>query len=146
MSLGSDDIRLRGEIEGRRAQIELPARFESAVGYGPWLEEVWLNYVGNAIKYGGNPPTIRVGSEREGQTVRFWVSDNGDGLTVDQQKGLFEPFARRHTGAAQGHGLGLSIVRRIVTRLGGEVGVRSAPEQGSTFYFTLPATGSGNPA
>lgn len=138
--------RLSREIEESGARIEVPQDFVPALGYGPWLEEVWLNYLGNAIKYGGDPPVIRVGSEKKGRTVRFWVRDNGDGLTDRQQMGLFEPFARRHSGAAQGHGLGLSIVRRIVARLGGDVGVKSAPNRGSTFYFTLPAADTGDPA
>lgn len=138
--------RLAGEMEARDAQILLPDHLEPALGHGPWLEEVWLNYLGNAIKYGGNPPVIRVGSDRTGATVRFWVRDNGEGLTDAQQQGIFRPFARRHTGAAQGHGLGLSIVRRIVTRLGGNVGVESRPGHGSTFYFTLPAPQSDTPS
>lgn len=73
--------------------------------------------------------------------VRFWVRDNGPGLTPDQQAQLFTPFERLHQARAEGHGLGLSIVKRIVEKLGGEVGVESdgVPGQGSTFYFTLPA-------
>jgi two-component system sensor histidine kinase/response regulator len=73
--------------------------------------------------------------------VRFWVRDNGPGLTPEQQARLFAPFTRLDRVRAQGHGLGLSIVRRIVEKLGGSVGVESSgvPGQGSVFYFTLPA-------
>jgi len=131
--------RLQREVSQRTARIELPDRFEQVVGYGPWLEEVWFNYLSNAIKYGGEPPLIRVGSQVEDGVVRFWVADNGKGLSQREQEGLFEPFARRHTGIAQGHGLGLSIVKRIITKLSGQVGVSSVPGQGTTFYFTLPA-------
>jgi signal transduction histidine kinase len=59
-------------------------------------------------------------------------------LTPEQQAQLFTPFTRLYTTEAEGHGLGLSIVQRIVTRLGGEVGVESAPGMGSSFWFTLP--------
>lgn len=132
-------LRLTAEIKQKNAQIEIPDEFIGALGHGPWLEEVWLNYLSNAIKYGGQPPNIRIGSQREGELTRFWVTDNGPGLTPEEQKGLFEPFSRRHTDAAQGHGLGLSIAKRIVNKLGGSVGVSSLPGAGSTFYFTLPA-------
>ena len=71
--------------------------------------------------------------------VRFWVRDNGPGLTPEAQARLFAEFTRLGQVRVQGHGLGLSIVRRIVEKLGGEVGVESAPGEGSRFYFTLPA-------
>jgi two-component system sensor histidine kinase/response regulator len=72
--------------------------------------------------------------------VRFWVRDNGAGLTYEEQVRLFAPFTQLDQVRAKGHGLGLSIVLRIVERLGGQVGVESedVPGQGSTFYFTLP--------
>ena len=69
--------------------------------------------------------------------VRFWVRDSGPGLSVEQQGRLFTEFTRLHKVKAEGHGLGLSIVQRIVHRLGGQVGVESAEGRGSTFYFTL---------
>jgi signal transduction histidine kinase len=71
--------------------------------------------------------------------VRFWVKDNGNGLTPEQQAKLFTPFSRlsEHT-KVEGHGLGLSIVQRIAEKLKGSVGLESAPGQGSLFYFTLP--------
>ncbi|MGD8792166.1 MAG: HAMP domain-containing sensor histidine kinase [Anaerolineae bacterium] len=70
----------------------------------------------------------------------FWVQDNGPGLDAEAQQRLFAPFTRPSEMRAMGHGLGLSIVRRIVEKLGGEVGVENAgvPGTGCTFYFTLP--------
>ena len=70
---------------------------------------------------------------------RFWVRDNGRGLTPAQQELLFRPFTRLVQSSSHGHGLGLSIVYRIVKKLGGKVGVESNPSEGATFYFTLPA-------
>ena len=94
------------------------------------------------MKYGGRPPRIELGSSKgdEGM-VRFWIQDNGAGLTAEQQRELFTPFTRLSQVRLEGHGLGLSIVQRIVERLGGQVGVESdgVPGQGSTFYFTLPS-------
>ena len=70
--------------------------------------------------------------------IRFWVKDNGPGLTPEEQARLFAEFTRLGEVRAQGHGLGLSIVRRIIEKLGGQVGVESEVGQGSLFYFTLP--------
>lgn len=71
--------------------------------------------------------------------IAFWLRDNGPGLTLEEQGRLFTPFTRLEQARAKGHGLGLSIVRRIAERLDGEVGVESVVGQGSTFFFTLPA-------
>lgn len=129
-------------VEEYDAQIHIPDNWPAAVGYGPWVEEVWANYLSNAIKYGGTPPVIEVGGtpESNGQ-VRFWVKDNGPGLNDEEQSRLFTPFTQLSQLKVKGHGLGLSIVRRIVHKLGGEVGVSSSgrSNEGSTFSFTLPA-------
>lgn len=117
-----------------------PGCWPAALGYAPWLEEVWYNYISNAIKYGGTPPLVEVGAERQGEeVVCFWVRDNGQGLSGAQIEKLFAEFSRAHDVESGGHGLGLSIAKRIVTRLGGDVSVQSQCGAGSTFRFTLPA-------
>ncbi len=84
--------------------------------------------------------TRQLGAEpAEGDQVCIWVADNGPGLSAEEQAQLFTPFTRLRARRADGHGLGLSIVQRIVQRLGGSVGVESQPGQGSRFFFTLPA-------
>ncbi|MCC7447859.1 MAG: PAS domain-containing protein [Anaerolineae bacterium] len=133
--------RLSNLIVESQAQIIEPDDWPAAFGLAPWIEEVWVNYISNAIKYGGKPPMITLGAtEQPDSMVRFWVRDNGLGLTADAQAKLFTPFTRMHTRNFEGHGLGLSIVRLIMDKLGGQVGVDSAgiPGQGCTFYFTLP--------
>jgi two-component system sensor histidine kinase/response regulator len=70
--------------------------------------------------------------------VRFWVRDNGHGISPEDQARLFTPFTRLSQVKVRGHGLGLSIVQRIVERLGGEASVESFVGVGSTFAFTLP--------
>jgi signal transduction histidine kinase len=131
------------------AQFALPAAWPVALGYAPWVEEVWVNYLSNAIKYGGCSPKIELGAallsypspfggeNRGGGIIRFWVRDGGVGLAPDEQARLFMPFSRLGNVRAKGHGLGLSIVKRIVDRLGGQVGVESQVGAGSTFWFTL---------
>ena len=109
------------------------------MGYGPWIEEVWSNYISNAMKYGGQPPQVTLGYDvLTNGWVRFWVKDNGPGIDPVAQKRLFQEFERLDQKRAQGYGLGLSVVRRIMERLGGEVGVESAVGVGSLFFFTLP--------
>jgi signal transduction histidine kinase len=131
--------RLGGMIERRDAEILLPKRWPEAVGYGPWVEEVWVNYLSNALKYGGRPPRIELGATRQADSkIRFWVCDNGPGILPKDQERLFTPFTRLEQTHVEGHGLGLSIVQRIMERLGGDVGVESQVGHGSTFYFILP--------
>jgi len=133
--------RLSDVIEQSQAQIALPAAsaWPVTLGYAPWIEEVWVNYLGNALKYGGQPPYIEVGAETQpDDRVRYWVRDNGPGIPPEDQARLFTPFTRLDQVRVKGHGLGLSIVRRIVEKLGGQVDVESQPGQGSVFSFTLP--------
>ncbi len=132
--------RLTPMIEQYQAQITFPSEWPLTKGFTPWVEEIWANYLSNAIKYGGRPPIIEVGAYAltDSPFVRFWVKDNGDGLSISAQKKLFTPFTRIGQSRVEGHGLGLSIVQRIVQRFGGEVGVESHAGEGSVFYFTLP--------
>jgi two-component system sensor histidine kinase/response regulator len=130
--------RLNYVIKQKKAQVEQPAQWSDVYSYAPWVEEIWINYISNAIKYGGHPPHIILGETLLDNSVRFWVQDNGEGLTPEAQADLFTPFNRLHQKRVEGHGLGLSIVQQIVEKLGGEVGVDSTVGQGSTFYFTLP--------
>ncbi|MGQ9849718.1 MAG: ATP-binding protein [Aggregatilineaceae bacterium] len=137
--------RLVREIEGTGAEINGPEHWPVALGYAPWVEEVWANYLSNAIKYGGTPPRIELGATREGDMIRFWVRDNGAGIPPNEREHLFTEFGRTSSrGSGGGHGLGLSIVKRIVEKLGGSVAVENAPGQGSTFSFTLPAHRGGD--
>ena len=122
-------------------KVHLPDKpWPTAIGYAPWVEEMWANYISNAFKYGGKTPQIELGadSEKNGM-IRFWVRDNGPGLSKESQEQLFTAFTRLHREQADGHGLGLSIVQQIAGKLHGEVGVESTEGEGSLFYFTLPA-------
>jgi len=138
-------------IEKNNAEIVFTEKWPKVYGFAPWIEEVWVNYINNAIKYGGEPPKIELGFDIENSNksvkkmMRFWVRDNGKGISPENQKRLFKQFERLDQVKIEGHGLGLSIVRRIIEKLGGDVGVEShfdstwvGEEKGSLFYFTLP--------
>ncbi len=136
------DARLRvSNLIDDQTEIIVPARWPRALGYGPWVEEVWANYLSNALKYGGRPARIELGScSLPNGMIRFWIRDNGDGVTLADQALLFTAFYQSPQ-SSSGYGLGLSIVKRIVEKLGGEVAVLSSgvTGEGSTFSFTLPA-------
>jgi CheY-like chemotaxis protein/HPt (histidine-containing phosphotransfer) domain-containing protein len=115
------------------------------------LRQVLLNLVGNAIKF-TDKGQVRVDVQHEGQAegrvrLRFEVSDTGAGIPAEAQGRLFQEFSQvdqRATRKAGGTGLGLAISKRIVTTMGGVIGVRSAPGHGSTFWFRVslpPALG-----
>ena len=130
-----DRVRIPQEASG--ADVSLPATWPVPLGHAPWVEEIWVNYLSNAAKYGG--PTVTLGAETTASGhARFWVHDDGPGIPPEAQPHLFVPFSRVGTEAAEGHGLGLSIVRRIVDRLDGTCGVESAPGLGTRFWFALP--------
>jgi len=130
--------RLSDMIDRYQAEIILPQAWPTAMGYAPWVEEVWVNYLDNALKYGGQPPCLELGAalQPDGQ-LRFLVQDNGPGIAPENQARLFTEFTRLEPSRSEGHGLGLSIVKRIVERLSGQVGVESRLGQGGLFYFTL---------
>jgi two-component system sensor histidine kinase/response regulator len=132
--------RLAHMVQDSQAEIVVPAAWPVAKGRAVWVEEVWVNYLSNAIKYGGWPPHVELNAatQLDGR-VCFWVRDNGPGIELEDQARLFKPFTRLDQARAKGHGLGLSVVRQIVEKLGGEVGVTSVPGHGSMFSFTLPA-------
>ncbi len=131
--------RLSYMIRERRARITCPESWPATVGYQPWIEEVWVNYLSNALKYGGKSPRIELGATSQGSMLRFWARDHGPGIPPEEQARLFLPFSQLGKARRTGHGLGLSIVLQIIKKLGGEVGVESQVGQGSLFYFTLPA-------
>ncbi|RYY02398.1 MAG: HAMP domain-containing protein [Gammaproteobacteria bacterium] len=122
------------------AHIEIIGEWHNAIGYAQWIEEVWVNYISNAIKYGGTPPHIQIGcTSLANGMIKFWVRDFGAGIAVARRPELFVQFSRLDPRLADGHGLGLSIVKRIICRLDGDVGYEEADGDGGIFWFTLPA-------
>ena len=132
---------LESSLKKHKVEISQAAVWPAALGHGPWVIHLWSNYLSNAAKYGGPAPRIRLGAalNADGRHVRFWVEDDGPGLDVAEQAQLFVPFSRISDGRVKGNGLGLSIVRRIAEKLGGNVGVVSRPGAGARFWFELPS-------
>jgi len=134
-------FRLRDLINEKNAKVNLPEKWYSVLENNSWVEEILINYFSNAIKYGGVPPEISVSVKLiAGNMVKYSVTDNGKGLSPEEIGLLFKKFSRLGSIRVEGHGLGLSIVKRIVEKLGGEVGVysKNVPGEGCSFYFVLP--------
>jgi two-component system, sensor histidine kinase and response regulator len=130
--------RLDHDLEALKPEIVLPEQWPPALGRAGWVEEIWYNLLSNACKYGGRPPHIVVGAEPgDAERTRFWVQDNGTGLSESERVGLFAPFVRIERLRARGTGVGLSVVQRIVDRLHGRVGVEGEEGQGARFFFEL---------
>ena len=103
--------RLNADIQATNIQVIRAETMPVVPGYAPWVEEIWVNYISNAIKYGGTPPVVEIGSDKYQSYIRFWVKDNGKGLTKEEQKDTFKEFTRlkRHMYEKNGHGLGHAI-------------------------------------
>ncbi len=132
--------RLRAAIEAGNVQVELESPLHTVIGHEPWLEQVLANLIGNAVKYIGENnarPEVRVKAIRRDNMIRYEVIDNGPGISDKAQRQVFNMFTRfdRKT---SGHGLGLSIVARIIEKLNGQIGLESELGIGSTFWFELP--------
>jgi signal transduction histidine kinase len=104
------------------------------------MEEVLRNLLSNAVKYlGPTPePVVAVGARAHGDHVEVWVRDNGIGIDPAYQGRVFEAFQRLKDVKAEGSGVGLAIVKKIVETAGGRVWVESARGAGATFHFTWP--------
>lgn len=114
-----------------------PARGDRAT-----LRQVLVNLLGNAVKYTGAraEAVIEVGGTTAAGENTYWVKDNGAGFDMRYADKLFGVFQRLHSGREfEGTGIGLAIVKSIVTRHGGKVWAESEVDKGTTLYFTLQA-------
>jgi light-regulated signal transduction histidine kinase (bacteriophytochrome) len=130
------------ELEpGRNVEVVV-APDQRAVGDKTLLLQMMENLLGNAWKYTSATAaaTIAFGSMELDSRQVFYVSDNGAGFDMTYREALFEPFRRLHGAEFEGNGVGLTTVKRIIERHGGEVWAEGAVENGATFFFTLPAT------
>lgn len=109
-----------------------PSRFEQALG----------NLISNAIKYSPEHTTVRIWSERYDGKIRVCVADQGPGIPADERDRLFTQFGKlsnRPTGGENSTGLGLWIVKHLITLQQGQVGLHSPPDGGSIFWIEMPA-------
>jgi signal transduction histidine kinase len=127
--------RLESKILKQNAIVSEPASWPEVNGIFPWLEVVWWNLLANALQFGKD--RIELGWQKENGELRFWICDNGAGVPMEKRDKLFQPFHSLHEPDAA-HGLGLSIVQRLMELQGGRCGYEPRLEGGSRFYFILP--------
>ncbi|HEV8717079.1 MAG TPA: chemotaxis protein CheB, partial [Candidatus Binatia bacterium] len=106
------------------------------------MSQLFQNLIGNAIKFHGpEPPRIQIAAKPDGPVWAFSVSDNGIGIEREHQERIFSMFQRLHDKVRYpGTGIGLTICKKIIDRMGGRIWVESELGKGSTFHFTVPAT------
>jgi len=138
-------VNLRAGIESSGAKVThdvLPSVLADPTQIG----QLFQNLVGNAVKFkdAARPCEIHIAASRNGAWWTLSVKDNGIGIPKDQFDRIFVIFQRLHTrDKYPGTGIGLAICKRIVERQGGRIWLESAPGEGTTFYFTLPAVEKG---
>jgi PAS domain S-box-containing protein len=133
-----------GRIAQRGARVEIAPDLPMVLGDRSRLLEVLQNLVDNAVKYMGNQPEprIEIGVRSSGDRPVFFVRDNGIGIVPAYQERIFDLFSQFDK-RAEGSGIGLALVKRIIEVHGGRIWVESeGPGHGSTFCFTLPPTRS----
>ena len=144
---------LAGAVKGRKAEVVVGA-MPPALGDPTAVEQIFANLIGNAVAYldPARPGRVEVGALDSasgavpaGQRT-YYVKDNGLGIPKEYQDRVFLAFKRLHVNVAQGEGVGLALVYRMVGRLGGKIWVESSAGEGSTFFVTLPGAPEGQPA
>jgi PAS domain S-box-containing protein len=132
------------EIKDRNAQVEIQSPLKPVVANPTTMGQILANMVSNALKFvePGKKPVVKIRTEQgaSADRVRLIVEDNGIGIEQTHQKKIFGLFERLHNSSMYpGTGVGLAIVRKGTERMGGSVGLESAPGAGSRFWIELPA-------
>ena len=134
------------QLKNQRLDVDIQPDLPKILVDARRLEQVLTNMVANAIKYTPNRGIIRASVSHNSASIKFQVSDNGQGIPRDDLDRIFEPFYRvaRESNEAPvvGTGLGLALAKTLVELHGGEIWAESSPGKGSVFCFTIPIKGS----
>jgi two-component system sensor histidine kinase/response regulator len=129
------------DLRQRKARLQVKRSRHRVLGHHPMLVQVASNLVANAIKFcaEGVTPEVIIREERRDEVIRLWIEDNGIGIAPEHCERIFRIFERLHDrDKYSGTGIGLAIVQKAITRMGGKVGVESEVGRGSRFWFELP--------
>jgi signal transduction histidine kinase len=128
----------RSQAGGRELRSEVSLQLPNVDADSDRILQVFSNLVGNAIKFTPQSARIAIGGIPDGSVVRFWVSDNGPGISTEHLPHVFSRFWQSAKADRRGLGLGLSICKSIVEAHCGRIWVTSEPNRGTTFFFSLP--------
>jgi signal transduction histidine kinase len=128
--------RMEVRISRKGALVVEPPSWPEVRGVSPWLENIWVNFLSNALEHTSEKPRIELSWREENGSLRFGVSDNGGGVREDYRPLLFQPFETLHKPGGSA-GFGLSMVQRLMRLQGGQCGYEPLPG-GSSFFFSLP--------
>jgi two-component system sensor histidine kinase/response regulator len=121
--------RLSYIIQRKQARFSAPDRWPEALGYAPWVEEVWFAFMVEALQFDVQPLHLEAGGrEEQDGTGRFWIRIAGAGFTSEQKARLSQAY----------HSFKSGLVQPIMEKLGGQFGVAGEVGQACEFYFTLP--------
>ena len=137
---------LDNEIKKKKAQINIIKPLPAVKANRNFLFQVFLNLIDNALKFivPGQKPEVKIWAERRGKMVRFWFEDKGLGIEPRYHQRIFELFERLHgIESYPGTGVGLALVKKVVKKMKGEVGLESQLGRGSRFWIELPAANPG---
>ncbi|HDX9628124.1 TPA: HAMP domain-containing histidine kinase [Bacillus cereus] len=136
-------VALQPQWSARDIHFELDLQTVKVTADHDLLNQVWTNILRNSIKFSEDAGVINVSIKQDIKNVKILISDTGIGIHLDDQKRIFERFFkadRSHSRKYDGSGMGLAIVKQIVSLHQGDIRVKSEPGQGTTFIVTLPIT------
>ena len=147
VSLCAEAFRPQAEAEGKTLDVAIQVRQSTVLGDSFRISQIMNNLISNAFKFTGEGDSVCVSLTQferdEHAKYQIVVRDTGSGMSQDFLPQLFEPYAREtRFGVRQvaGTGLGMPIVKNLVTQMSGEIQVESAPDQGTTFTIVIPFT------
>lgn len=127
------------QIEDKNIELDIDVGKITIYSNEEFLNQVWINLISNAIKFTPKNGKISVSAEEKDQEITVSVSDNGIGMDEETATHIFEKYyQKKASNSVQGNGIGLSIVKRIVTLCNGTITVNSVLNEGSAFIVTLP--------
>jgi signal transduction histidine kinase len=136
-------VAIQPQWSARNIRFELNLKTVRLLADQDQLNQVWTNILGNSIKFSKNGSVINVSIKQDIKSVTVRISDTGIGISLEDQKRIFERFFkadRSHSRKYGGSGMGLAIVKQIVSLHQGDIRVESEPGQGTTVIVTLPIT------
>ncbi len=132
--------REKSHLQGHNLSLDIPADLPEVEADQLKIEQIFINLLDNAAKYSPENTEIRVAVKEDSGNLLIGVSDEGKGISPDDQAKMFQPFERlsQTSVSKPGLGLGLLVCKRLVEAQGGRIWVESQVGKGSTFWFTLP--------